>query len=86
MKSIKLYTTSGCHLCEQAQALLHPYVDMKNLTLDLIEISISEDLIAQYGVRIPVLSGTNYAGEMSELAWPFDATELASWLQTLRVK
>lgn len=86
MKSIKLYTTSGCHLCEQAHALLNPYVDMGNLTLDLIEISTSEDLIAQYGVRIPVLSGTNNAGKISELAWPFDASELASWLQALSAK
>ena len=63
---LRLYTKSGCHLCEQAEADLgalrmrHPH------TLELIDISADAALLRQYGERIPVLevSGHEYAAPL----------------------
>jgi len=83
MREIKLYTTSGCHLCEQAEEMflycLKENIDFKNdLSLSQVEISLDEALMDHYGVRIPVL-GFNE----KELAWPFALNELQCWLNEL---
>ena len=67
-----LYTTPGCHLCEQAEAIL----DATETAFRPIDIAEDIDLIERYGVRIPVVADT--LG--SELGWPFDQTQLRSWL------
>jgi len=79
LKKIKLYTTLGCHLCDQAEAMVE-YLVTNGLTcevhLSLVEISKDDRLLELYGVRIPVL-----ANETSELAWPFEVDELRAWLR-----
>ena len=62
-----LYATSGCHLCEQADALIRGAVTVPFHT---VEIADDEDLLGRYGLRIPVLRRLD-TGE--ELDWPFDA-------------
>ncbi|MGB0360525.1 MAG: glutaredoxin family protein, partial [Endozoicomonas sp.] len=51
MKALLLYTTSGCHLCEEAVSVLN--------SLDFewfpVEISTHDSLIERYGLRIPVI-------------------------------
>lgn len=76
---IHLYTTLGCHLCEQAHslALQHQQVSGANMEIVPIEISDSEDLMEEYGIRIPVLK---LISSGLELGWPFDAIELARFL------
>ena len=61
---IELLTTLGCHLCEQAEALLRQAAPLA----EIVKVDIAEDdaLIEAYGERIPVL---RYAGR--ELGWPF---------------
>ncbi|TQV75602.1 glutaredoxin family protein [Aliikangiella marina] len=78
--TVSLYTTAGCHLCEQAEAMFlylqqnHEQVN-NNFELQEIEIANSEALVELYGVRIPVLAvGDN------ELGWPFELEELVDWL------
>ena len=51
---LALYATSGCHLCEQAAALLRAAVDAP---FRLVEIAVDDDLLERYGVRIPVVVG-----------------------------
>ena len=80
MIEIKLYTTLGCHLCEQAQAMFNylAHEDQsigKNYQLELVEIADDDRLVETYGIRIPVL---NKNGQ--ELAWPFELEELKLWL------
>ncbi len=67
---IELMTTSGCHLCEQALALLQQ-LQRDGLDIDIVEveISLSETLTDEYGIRIPVL---RRSGVSEELGWPFD--------------
>jgi glutaredoxin len=78
MKQIILYTTSGCHLCEQAKALLEPYLVSRRLWLKEVEIADSDDLIDRYGVRIPVIALANSGAELN---WPFDSQELEDFVR-----
>ena len=55
MKTIILYSTLGCHLCEQAMALLEPLLAASDFELDEVDISESDILMDRYGIRIPVL-------------------------------
>ena len=75
MIQLWLYTTQGCHLCENLHALVHQLVDQP-ITLTLIEISEDDDLMARYGIRIPVLVDEQGA----ELDRGLDADRLATWL------
>jgi len=75
MNDITLYGTTGCHLCELAEALVAPLVAQRPLRLHYVDIADSEPLMERYGVRIPVLR----RGE-SELGWPFDAEQAAAFL------
>ncbi len=66
---LRLYTTSGCHLCEQAEALLRD----AGIAVETVEIVDDEMLLEQYGVRIPVLQHRETG---AELDWPFDGTAI----------
>ena len=68
-----LYSTVGCHLCEQAKNILWSLVVQYQFRL--IEIDIAEDnvLVSRYGVRIPVLGSP--ASER-ELNWPFSTSDV----------
>lgn len=86
MRTLKLFTTLGCHLCEVAAEMLEKemaFVEAVNqaetLHLDVqkIEISDSDDLMEAYAVRIPVVK---FEGSKSELGWPFSAEELRQFL------
>jgi hypothetical protein len=68
-----LYTTSGCHLCEQAEDMIIATLPPASYQLELVEISDSNDLIAAYGVRIPVLRRPDL-GE--EIGWPFQPDDI----------
>ncbi len=66
--SLTLYTSPGCHLCEQAEEML----DYLGLAFNAVDISREVDLIRIYGVRIPVLQRSDKA----ELGWPFDTLDI----------
>lgn len=70
---VYFYTSVGCHLCEKAEALLQLLLGESFAELTFVEVSDSDDLVASYGLRIPVLAGKAADGEWLELAWPFDA-------------
>ena len=81
--TIDLMTTSGCHLCDEAMQmfsyLLSTKPDFNNrFKLNQVEISTSDDLIEEYGIRIPVLKYLD-----KELAWMFTLEELETWLLEL---
>ncbi|WP_067522883.1 glutaredoxin family protein [Endozoicomonas ascidiicola] len=76
MTQLLLYTTAGCHLCEDAQKILE-IIDCK---WSPIEISTDNDLIEHYGIRIPVVG---IKGQEEELGWPFSENELKNWLNKI---
>lgn len=72
---LKLYTTSACHLCDEAYTLLTQLNIEQQITL--IEIADDDALLAEYGVRIPVLQRVD---NDTELNWPFGKNEVLSFL------
>jgi glutaredoxin-related protein len=85
MAKLTLFGTLGCHLCEQAEAMLRAQQAVGQLDWKMIDIADSDALIERYGVRIPVLlreSQPDVDAEKSpdELGWPFTDEELAVWL------
>lgn len=76
MIQLSIYTTLGCHLCAQLEALV---VTLANQEVALTRIEISEDdaLLARYGTRIPVLLDDQGV----ELDRGFDLERLSAWLQ-----
>ena len=82
---LNLYSTSGCHLCEQAEALVQPLLSGQALQLRVVEISGDDALLERYGVRIPVLGCKDANGAWQELGWPFDQAQIWSWLGQLNL-
>ena len=86
---VLLYTTLGCHLCEDALDLLKRYraEQVNNLTtektgfkefeIEEIEISESDSLVESYGLRIPVIRKLHTS---EELGWPFTLDDLTCYL------
>ncbi len=72
------YTTSNCHLCELAEALLVNTPMPEPIPVDVVDIAQSEALVERYGTRIPVLHRQD-TGE--ELGWPFTQAQLLTFLQ-----
>ncbi len=75
--TVYLYSTLGCHLCEQAKAVLWPVLSHYQLRLQEIDIAEDDALIERYGVRIPVLGVAN---QSAELNWPFDSQQVDAFL------
>lgn len=74
-----LYSTEGCHLCEQAFQLYRAVG--RTTALLVVDIAFDEKLFSSYGVTIPVISHQNENDEIvEELGWPFDESELSAWL------
>jgi len=84
MKTLILYTTSGCHLCEEAEALLEPvlvYIEQETgqgIRLRGQEISESVAMVDAYGLRIPVIQ---LEGAAQDLGWPFDQAQVYQFIQ-----
>jgi glutaredoxin len=72
IKSLTLYSTEGCHLCESAERLLRSMPELRRVTVDVVDIADDATLFARYGTSIPVVA--TRAG--AELAWPFNADEV----------
>lgn len=70
-----LYSTAGCHLCEQAEALLGGAGLRAGRDYRLQDIALDASLVERYGIRIPVLQRAS-----AELDWPFDAQGLRRFL------
>mgnify|MGYP003666924082 CR=1 FL=1 len=77
MKIFRLYGTSACHLCEQAQSMLAAQLDTQTDTgVEPVDIVESDVLFERYGLLIPVLQHP----DGRELNWPFDPQQLQAFL------
>jgi hypothetical protein len=79
-----LYSTDGCHLCEEAEALLRAQqAHNKDLGWQVVDIANDDVLFDRYGWLIPVLRKADAVTTdtaASELRWPFDAQALSEFL------
>ncbi len=74
-KTFTLYSTSHCHLCDNAIAILN---DLAINSFKIVEITESEPLLIRYGTRIPVLRRED---NKAELNWPFNAQDVVQFLR-----
>ncbi|WP_261817371.1 glutaredoxin family protein [Vibrio gallicus] len=70
---IQLFSTQGCHLCEQA---LEMFMQIGQ-QVTVVDIAFDDELFSRYGVTIPVVEHNG-----AELNWPFNIEILRSWLET----
>lgn len=68
---LELLGTRGCHLCDEAEAMLKAAVRARPIAWRYVDIVGDEVLIRRYGERIPVLRG-----ERGEIAWPFSLLDI----------
>ena len=78
MIKIKFFTTSNCHLCDDAEFLLQKYLQDQIITIDKIDIADSDYLVDLYGIRIPVIRRLD---SDKELGWPFDERVLIDFFR-----
>ena len=79
MRTIILFTTKGCHLCENAEKLLLTLMQTHDLIIESVDISDSEALVERYGILIPVIKDKK---TQKELYWPFEADDIISLFAT----
>jgi len=77
MLELNLYSTSHCHLCEQAESLLMSLSEQYDIQWHTIEITEDDKLMQMYGVKIPVIKRTD---NNNELNWPFTSEQLIRFL------
>ena len=77
MSQVLLYTTLGCHLCDDALAIAQPILDRTGWEVSLVEIADSQELMSKYGIRIPVLARLD---NQKEIGWPFGIEEIEELL------
>lgn len=73
MLRLNLYHTTGCHLCEEAEALVAECLAEWGIALDCLgkaDIADDGELSQRYGILIPVLREEETG---LELHWPFEA-------------
>ena len=73
----QLFHTSGCHLCEEAEAMLLPMAEKLGVTVSRVDIAEEDALVEAYGMRIPVVRNV---ASGRELGWPFEPEQLYSFL------
>ncbi len=71
-KTLTLFGGTGCHLCDQALALVMPVLEAEGWQLQEINIRGDAELEARYGVRIPVIR----TPDGREKGWPFSAGQV----------
>ncbi len=73
-----LYHTLGCHLCEDAEAIVYPVAIYLQETVIKMDIADDDGLIEIYGIRIPVLY---HISSGQDLGWPFDAEKALEFMK-----
>jgi hypothetical protein len=73
-----LYERNGCHLCEEAAAVLDDALGTDGYAR--VDIDASDDLVVRYGFRVPVVA----VNGQDRLEAPFRADELRRLLKAAR--
>ena len=69
IQTVRLYSKPGCHLCEQAEALLEVLAEECPLDLQVIDIMADADTFDRYRYEIPVVAvegGGSVSGRIDE--------------------
>lgn len=77
MLECRLYSTLGCHLCDEAEQVLQPLLSLLPLQIEWVDIAEREDWVERYGVHIPVLARLDTD---AKLFWPFTTQQAWEFL------
>ena len=75
MATVVLYSRPGCHLCDDARAVLEAVQREVAFAMEEIDIESEDGLIRDYGLRIPVVAIDGQ--ELFEIAVDADALRAA---------
>lgn len=80
-KSLTLYMTLGCHLCDEALSIVQQAAQATGQLVQIEEkdIALDDVLYEQYFDKIPVLQGT----DGQQLFYPFERQAVANWLNSV---
>jgi glutaredoxin len=56
VRSVVLYSRSGCRLCDQARDVIVSVRTRQPFAFEEVEIETDDDLLRDYGIRIPVVT------------------------------
>jgi glutaredoxin len=76
--SVRLYERPGCHLCEDAESLLHRLSRRYPMRLQKVDIRSDPELVRRYDIVIPVI----VVDKRFELTAPIDEHALAEALKS----
>lgn len=71
--TLKLFSTSHCHLCDQAEALVAGLATQYKFEWLIEEITDDAALFARYATTIPVLNNVH---SNREISWPFSSKDI----------
>jgi predicted DCC family thiol-disulfide oxidoreductase YuxK len=75
MSQLILYYQPDCHLCDEAEVLLHSAGLGRRY--QKVDIETDLELLKRYGIHVPVLQRSD---NQQELFWPFDQAALSAFL------
>jgi Glutaredoxin-like domain (DUF836) len=75
---VRLYARPGCHLCDEARAVILAEQERTGFVFEEVDVSASDELELGYGIRIPVVEVDGR--ELAEIR--LDASELAAAVRT----
>jgi hypothetical protein len=52
---VEIYSRPGCHLCDEAKAVIEPFMSKYRLRVTVTDVDSSPELRAAYGTEIPVV-------------------------------
>jgi hypothetical protein len=77
-KEYILYGTSGCHLCDEAEAIINTVLKPQDIILIKQDIIDDDNLLNQYALTIPVFK---CQATQQELNWPFNEEVIAAFIR-----
>lgn len=73
-----LFNTLGCHLCDEAEAMLVPLLNELAIQIEWVDIIEKEEWVERYGIHIPVVMRLD---TQAELYWPFTTEQARKFLK-----
>jgi hypothetical protein len=70
---LNLYSTSHCHLCEEAESLLINISNQQQIQWECIEIADDSNLLDRYALKIPVIKRIDID---TDINWPFGELDI----------
>jgi len=79
MNQLILYYQPDCHLCDDAEVLMHDAGLVG--AYQKVDIETDLELLKRYGIHVPVLQRVD---DQKELFWPFDLVGLAAFVEAAK--